>query len=51
MIKADALVEMACVEAASGRHDRAQRLLGANEAWYALTEEQVGCGGIQRRIR
>jgi tetratricopeptide (TPR) repeat protein len=32
---ADALVDMACVEAVAGRHERAQRLLGANETWYA----------------
>jgi non-specific serine/threonine protein kinase len=32
---ANALVDMACVEAVAGRHARAQRLLGANEAWYA----------------
>jgi non-specific serine/threonine protein kinase len=45
MIMADALVEMACVEAASGRHDRAQRLLGANEAWYAA---HGGAGRVWR---
>jgi non-specific serine/threonine protein kinase len=35
MTMADALVEVAGVEAAFDRPDRAQRLLGANEAWYA----------------
>jgi non-specific serine/threonine protein kinase len=34
MTMADALLDTACVEAAAGRHARAQRLLGANEAWY-----------------
>jgi tetratricopeptide (TPR) repeat protein len=32
---ADALVDMASVEAAAGLQERAQRLLGANEAWYS----------------
>ena len=26
---------LACVDAADGLHERAQRLLGANEAWFA----------------
>ena len=30
-----ALLDTACVEAVAGQHTLAQRLLGANEAWYA----------------
>jgi hypothetical protein len=32
---ANTLAYLAAVEAADGLHERAQRLLGANEAWYA----------------
>ena len=32
---ADTLVYLASVEAADGLHERAQRLLGANDAWHA----------------
>ena len=47
---ADALVEMACVEAGAGLDDRAQRLLGANDVWYAAHGGTVRCGDQIPRI-
>jgi hypothetical protein len=45
MTMADALVDVACVEEAAGQHEQAQRLLGANEAWYAA---HGGAGRVWR---
>jgi predicted ATPase len=42
---ADALVDLACVEEVAGMHEKAQRLLGANEAWYAA---HGGAGQVWR---
>jgi len=45
MTMADALLDTACAEAAAGFHDRAQRLIGANESWYAA---HGGAGRVWR---
>jgi hypothetical protein len=42
---ADVLLDTACVEWVAGRHARAQRLLGANEAWY---DAHGGVGRVWR---
>jgi non-specific serine/threonine protein kinase len=45
MTMAATLLDTACVEAAAGRAARAQRLLGAHEAWY---EAHGGAGRVWR---